>query len=357
MLPLKHINRYKDRQGRARHYYRPPGGKNTALPGNPGSPEFLAAYQQAVEKATRDRAAIGADRNAHGSVAQAVSLYLGSAKFGRLAPDTRRTRKNELERLREAKGAHPLTLMQRRHVERWLRDRSPVSQRNALKALGPFLDWCVAEGLIAANPAAAIKRPTSPNKEGYRTWPEGYVEQYRARHPIGTKARAAFEVLVNTGAARVDAALLGRQHVRDGMLSFRRHKTQVLVEIPVLPDLRAVVDDAKDRLALIATEAGNGYTKESFGNQFRRWCDEAGVPKGYSAHGVRKYAAKVRAELGATAHQLMAWFGWLTLREAERYTRDAERRRATMRLGEMVNAAFPNSDPAFPNPPGKAQSC
>lgn len=341
MLPLRHINRYRDRHGKVRYYYRPPKGKNTPLPGDPDSPEFLAAYQAAVE-ATPKPEPIGADRNAAGSVAQAVSLYLGSTIFGRLAPDTRRTRKNEIERFRDARGHKPLAKMERRHVEKLLRDRSPVSQRNALKALGPFLDWCVTEGLIGANPTATIPRPTSPNREGYRTWPDAYVEQYRERHAVGTKARAAFEVLVNTGAARVDAALLGRQHIQGGMLCFRRHKTGVLVEIPILPDLQAVVDDAGDRLTLIATDAGTSYTKEAFGNQFRRWCDDAGIPKGYSAHGVRKYAARLRAELGATAHQLMAWFGWLTLREAERYTRDAERRRATMRLGEMVNAAFPN---------------
>lgn len=343
--PLPHINRFVDRHGKRRYYYRPPGGKNVQLKGEPNSPEFLASYQAAAEQVAHAKPPIGADRNIAGSVAQAVSLYLGSSKFGRLAPDTRRTRKNELERFREAKGSKPLKLMEQRHVERFLRNRSPVSQRNALKALGPFLDWCVAEGLLKANPTAAIERPTSPNKEGYRTWPDAYVERYRKHHPIGSKARAAFEVLVATGAARIDAALLGRQHVRDGMLSFRRHKTGVLVEIPVLPELQAVIDEAGDRLTLIATDAGAGYTKEAFGNQFRRWCDEAGVPKGYSAHGIRKYAAKIRAELGATAHQLMAWFGWLTMREAERYTRDAERRRATVRLGEMVNAAFPTPRP------------
>jgi len=347
MLPLKHINRFRDRHGKVRYYYRPPGGKTVALPGNPNEPGFVDAYRAAADK---PKPPIGEGRNESGSVAQAISLYLGSAKFSRLAPDTRRTRKNELERFREARGNLPLVLMGQRHVERWLRDRSPISQRNALKALGPFLDWCAAEGMVPANPTAAIPRPTSPNKEGYRTWPEAFVDRYRERHQIGTKARAAFEVLVATGAARVDAALLGRQHIQSGMLCFRRHKTGVLVEIPILPELQAVIDAAGDRLILIATDAGAGYTKEAFGNQFRQWCDEAGIPKGYSAHGVRKYAAVLRANLGATAHQLMAWFGWLTMREAERYTRDAERRRATMRLGEMVNAAFPNRSPGFTNP-------
>jgi hypothetical protein len=33
------------------------------------------------------------------------------------------------------------------------------------------------------------------------------------------------------------------------------------------------------------------------------------------------------AEAGATVHQLMGIYGWLTLSEAERYTRTAQRRK------------------------------
>lgn len=341
MLPLRHINHYIDRHGRARFYYRPPGGKNVPLPGSPGSPDFLASYQAAVDQAARDKPPVGAERNAAGTVAQAVALYLGSAKFGRLAPDTRRTRKNELERFREAKGALPVAPMERRHVERFLRDRSPVSTRNALKALGPFLDWCVAEGLIAVNPTAGIARPTG-SKEGYRPWGEDQIAAFRRRHQIGTKARLALELLVNTGAARVDVVQLGRQHVRDGILSFRRHKTDVLVEIPVLDGLAAILAEtaAAERLAFLLTDRGEPFTPAGFGNWFRDRRNEAGIPTGYSAHGVRKYAATLRANLGATAHELMAWFGWLTIREAERYTRAAERRRLAVGLGHRVNAHF-----------------
>jgi hypothetical protein len=40
-----------------------------------------------------------------------------------------------------------------------------------------------------------------------------------------------------------------------------------------------------------------------------------------AAHGLRSAAATRLADYGATAHQLMSWFGWRTLSEAERYTR------------------------------------
>jgi hypothetical protein len=117
----------------------------------------------------------------------------------------------------------------------------------------------------------------------------------------------------------------------------------VLVEIPVLDGLAVILADMApvERLAFLLTDQGRPFTPAGFGNWFRDRCNEAGVPTGYSAHGVRKYAATLRANLGATAHQLMAWFGWLTMREAERYTREAERRQLAVDLGRRVNAAFP----------------
>lgn len=347
-VPLPHINRYRDRHGKLRHYFRRPGGKNIPLPGDPGSAEFIAAYNAALA----DKPPIGVSRNAVGSVASAVSLYLGSAAFGRLAPDTRRTRRNELERFRVAKGNKPIARMEKSHVEKYLRGKGDGAARNCLKALSPFLDWCAAEGLIQLNPTHAIKRP-SEGKEGYKTWSEDEVDAFRRRHPVGSKARLALELLINTGTARVDVVQLGRQHVRDGILSFRRHKTNVLVEIPVLDGLQAILVamQATDRLTFLMTEYGKPFTPPGFGNWFRAQCDAAGIATGYSAHGVRKYAATLRANLGASAHELMAWFGWLTMREAERYTRTAERRRLAVGLGQRVNALFPNPSITFPNRP------
>jgi hypothetical protein len=53
-LKLKYIHRFRDRHGKTRHYFRRPGFKGTALPGLPGSAEFMEAYQAALaEEASR----------------------------------------------------------------------------------------------------------------------------------------------------------------------------------------------------------------------------------------------------------------------------------------------------------------
>jgi hypothetical protein len=42
---------------------------------------------------------------------------------------------------------------------------------------------------------------------------------------------------------------------------------------------------------------------------------------------MRKAGAAIAAENGATAHQLMALFGWTTIKQAEGYTQKANRER------------------------------
>jgi integrase len=100
-----------------------------------------------------------------------------------------------------------------------------------------------------------------------------------ARWPIGTRERLALAILLYTGLRRGDAAMLGRQHVRDGIITFRTAKTGTQVTIPMLPDLAEIIAATKTGdLAFVATPSGRPMTKESFGNWFKDTCRAAGVP-------------------------------------------------------------------------------
>jgi len=65
------------------------------------------------------------------------------------------------------------------------------------------------------------------------------------------------------------------------------------------------------------------------------WCSNAGIA-GKNSHGVRKAAATRMAERGASTHTLMATFGWLDIKQAERYTREAERKRLTRENAHLL---------------------
>ena len=75
-----------------------------------------------------------------------------------------------------------------------------------------------------------------------------------------------------------------------------------------------------------ARDNGPRLATVGFGNKFREWCNEAGLPH-CSAHGLRNAGATIAADAGATEHQLMAIYGWELPRQAAVYTRKANRKR------------------------------
>jgi integrase len=142
-------------------------------------------------------------------------------------------------------------------------------------------------------------------------------------------------VLFYTGLRRGDAAILGRQHVRDGVIVTRTEKTRQTVTIPLLPELAEIIAATRTGdLALIATNNGRPMTKESFGNWFRNACRAAGVPG--TAHGLRKAGATRAANNGATEAELEAIFGWRGGRMASLYTRHADRTRLARQAMEKM---------------------
>ncbi|WP_050044031.1 tyrosine-type recombinase/integrase [Bradyrhizobium sp. LTSPM299] len=177
---------------------------------------------------------------------------------------------------------------------------------------------------------------------GFHTWSEGEIAQYKARHPSRTKARLALELLLSTGHARSDITRMGSQHVKNGKLSMRRQKTNVQFDISLLPDLvtelalHASAGSNIQPLTFLVTETGKPFTAAGFGNWFADRCVEAGVPG--RAHGLRKASAVRHALNGTTAFELMAWYGWKTINEAQRYVEEANRIKLAESAGAKVIA-------------------
>jgi integrase len=216
-----------------------------------------------------------------------------------------------------------------------LNKKSAVAAKNWKKALRGVIDHCLSLDMMPSDPLIGVKL-TKVKSKPHRRWTPADIEQYERRHARGTKARLALELILSTGQARCDAVRMGRQFIRDETLSMSRQKTGVPFDIPVLPSLREELDLQTDRhLTFLVTEQGKPFTAAGFGNWFRDRCDEAGLPN-CAAHGLRSAAATRLADYGATAHQLMSWFGWRTLSEAERYTKEADRKRLAAEAGKLI---------------------
>ena len=65
-------------------------------------------------------------------------------------------------------------------------------------------------GYAKKNPERDVGDLRSVNPDGIRAWTEADVVRYEARHPIGTKARLAFDLLLYTGVRRSDVVRRAR---------------------------------------------------------------------------------------------------------------------------------------------------
>ena len=210
----KYTQAFVDRHGNARFYFRKAGSKQVPLPGLPWSPQFMAAYEAALE-GPAPRVEIGASRTKPGTINALVVSYFNSMAFQSLAPETRRTRRNILERFRAEHGDKRSALLKREHVNVMFAKKAATrfAARNWLKTVRALMQFAVAEGLLAADPTAGIKN-LSGKTDGFRTWNEDDIAAFEARHPIGTRERLALALLVNTAQRRGDVVRMGRQHIR-----------------------------------------------------------------------------------------------------------------------------------------------
>jgi integrase len=186
---------------------------------------------------------------------------------------------------------------------------------------------------ITVDPTQRVKL-VKLKSDGYHTWEEAEIAQYETAHPPGSEARLALELLLNTAQRRGDVIRMGKQHLRDGVdahsrpikvLHIRQQKTGAALAIPVLPLLQAALDLVPaDRLTFLVTRNGRPYNADHFTKTFRAWVRQAGLPPECTPHGLRKAACRRLAEGGATANEIAAISGHMTLKEVSRYTRAAD---------------------------------
>ena len=131
-LKLQYIHDYIDVRGKRRIVFRRRGFKTVPLPGLPGSPEFTAAYQAALERSQPTD--IGASRTKPGSIDALIIDYYRSEAFTRaLSPASQRMRRNILERFRAVNGGNQATGLRREHVKKQIEGRKPFAQKNWLE--------------------------------------------------------------------------------------------------------------------------------------------------------------------------------------------------------------------------------
>ena len=330
-----YLHREHTRHGAIVWYVRIEKGPRIRIRGDYGSPEFKAAYDAAISGQTPPRKS--AERawplRLHGSWAGSRN----SGAWARLSGATRRQRENVFLHVIETAGDEPFAKITRKTIAAAMdrRKETPFAAIDFLKSMRglfrwAFLNLATSRAIQRKGYAALVLKPRASI-----AGQDAEIECFEARWPIGTRERLALALLLFTGLRRGDVVKLGRQHVKDGVITFRTEKTKTPVVIPLLPELAAIIDASKTGgLTFICGQGGRPMVKESFGTWFRLACKEAGVPG--RAHGLQRPGRRRPRIMARRSRELEAIFGWRGGQMAALYTRQADRTRLAKEAMEKL---------------------
>lgn len=321
-------------------YVQKPGSKKHRIREQYGTDAFDDAYRAAIDAIAQAKAAAPKITAEGGSLEWGWLLYrVESAEWKRLSSATRRQRENIMRHVIANGGAAKIGAVDRGSIVAAIDAQSatPFQAKNFLQTMRGLFGWFVATGKIKADPTTGVK-VRKPRTRGFLEWDMADILRFEERWPIGNRERVMLDVYCYTGLRRGDAARVGPGHVHKGTITLATEKSQgqTIVHLPLLDVLKRTIEAGPTgKRSFICTAAGNPFKKESLGNVFKDACIAAGILN-KSAHGLRKAAATRAADNGATAHELMAIFGWVDIKEAEIYTRAADRKRLAARAMEKL---------------------
>jgi integrase len=256
------------------YYYAWRGGPR--LRGEPGSPEFVASYNEAHEnRRTPDT----------GRFRSLVALYKGSQAFRDLAPSTKRQWAPWLDRLSDYFGELRIAQFDRTEkirpiIVRW-RNRYAETPRTAdfaMQVLSRVLSYAVDPlAKIASNPCEGIKRLYTVDR-AETIWTEADIARLKA--VCSPQIGHAVDLAAHTGLRLGDLLRLSWTHIGEDAIVIRTGKSKHRREaiIPLYDAMRAVLAGIPKRATTILTNSrGQPWKKDGFGSSFNKAKIAAGM--------------------------------------------------------------------------------
>jgi enterobacteria phage integrase len=320
LLRLKYLKVYRDRHGTVRRYFRRRGQKDLPLKGDPGTAEFMQAYQAAF--GTR---APAVDEAKAGTFGRLIADYRRSAGFANLKPSSQKLYKLVLDRIAERHG-HRLVRDARRSDARKMVEEigaaKPAMANITRAVLRLLMQYAVDAELRLDNPVTGLKAYRTGTRH---TWTDDELSQFERSWPLGTRERLAFALLLFTGQRAGDVVKMRRSELSDGLIRVIQEKTGAELSIPLHPALIAAIKAAPAKgVTLIGDANGRPIKRATLTLIMRKAVESAGLPTRCVAHGLRKAIMRRLAESGSSTKEIAAISGHRTLKEIERYTAAAD---------------------------------
>ena len=303
---LPHVDAYRDRHGKQRYYFRRNRrSKRVKLPGEPGSAEFIRAYNDAI--AAQEMQTPAVVKAKPGSLDALRELYVASSEFENLAKTTQREIRYVLDALCATsnaqapgkRGDNPVEKLEPRHILAW-RDKlrgKPGAANKMLRIVKAWLSFAVQRQFRKDNPAFGIK----PLKIGrIRAWTDDELMAFEAKWPYGSLERTGYALALYTAQRRADVAAMKWSAIAGKTIYVRQSKTKTDLAIHMHPTLVEALAAVQPRRAdtILAGERGKSLNPIYFGHLMADAIEAAGLPKDCVLHGLRKTAARIVAETG-----------------------------------------------------------
>ena len=266
------------------------------LHGQPGAPEFIASYNEAVARKVVP---------ARGKLLCVLQDYQASEGFLGLAGSTRRGYVALITRIEKEFGDFPLAALTDRRTRgifmAW-RDRLAANSGRrqadyAWSVLARVLSWALDRGLVAANPCTHGGRLYRGDRRE-NIWTTADEAALLERAPA--HLHLPLLLALWTGQRQGDLLRLPWSAYDDTHIRLRQGKTGARVVIPVGAPLKAALDAASKRSPIILTNSeGKPWTSDGFRASWGKACKAAGVV-GVTFHDLRGTAVTRLAVAGCT---------------------------------------------------------
>tara|TARA_R110002072_G_scaffold138109_5_gene281209 strand:+ start:36667 stop:37701 length:1035 start_codon:yes stop_codon:yes gene_type:complete len=316
------VTKFTDRHGKVRYRFRRKGYPSHYFKAPIGTKAFEREYAACLDQ---EKPSIGASRIVPGSVSDVIARYYSDSAFLDLRPTTQVVYRGVLERFRKAFGDDPMRAFNAKRIQRVMgaMRHKPHAATRLRKLLAQLFVVARRERLVPDTfDPVKDTRPPKTETEGYHRWSEDELAQFEAKHPLGTKPRLAFALLLYGAQRSGDVRFLTRKAIEGGRLRLKQSKTSNAVNVPIVEPLREALDAGPlGELLVLENNRGDAFTAKGFYNMVKRACIAADLPH-CSAHGLRKAAAARLKARGVEDADGMAITGHKTVREYLRYAGD-----------------------------------
>jgi integrase len=231
-IKLEYVHEYRDRHGKVRRYVRRRGFRSVPLPGLPGSPEFMQAYQDAIGGPVVRPRALKA-----GTLAALAAEFFNSTEFANLKPSSQATYRLTLGPILERDGhrlVRDLPADKARKIIEEIGVKRPGMANLTRAVMRRVISFAIDMGLRTDNP---FDRVPKYRLGTHHTWTDDQIAAFENRWPIGTRQRAAFALLLYTGQRVGDVVRMRRSDIREGAVHLVQGKTGAELHIDIHPAL------------------------------------------------------------------------------------------------------------------------